>query len=97
MPIIFYIFVGMVILAFMIWKKTDIKSPSKKIIQLVVCTITWVTLSYQLVNIAHYVDESGEKIRNIIGNYGLILLWISIILFSIYLFYLYIECFFKKR
>lgn len=97
MPFIFCILVGMVILAFMIWKKTDIKTQRKKILQLVVCTVTWVCLSYQLVSIAHYSDESGEKIRNIMGNYGLELLWISIISFSIYLFYLYIDYFLKKK
>ena len=96
MPFIFCILIGMVILAFMIWKKTDIKSQRKKILQLVVCTVTWFSLSYQLVSIAHYIDESGEKIRNIMGNYGLELLWISIISFSIYLFYLYIDYFLKK-
>ena len=96
MPLIFCILVGMVILAFVIWKKTDIKTQRKKILQLVVCTITWVCLSYQLVSIAHYIDESGEKIKNIMGNYGLELLWISIISFSVYLFYLYIDYFFKK-
>lgn len=96
MPIIFCLLVGMVVLAFAIWKKTDIKSKSKKIIQLVVCTITWVSLSYQIINIAHYVDESGEKIKNIIGNYGLVLLWISIISFSVYLINLFIDYFFKK-
>lgn len=96
MPLVFCVLAGMVILAFTIWKKTDIKTQSKKIIQLVVCTITWISLSYQLVNIAHYVDESGEKIKNIIGNYGLVLLWISIISFSVYLFYLFFDCFLKK-
>lgn len=96
MPLIFCILVGIVILAFVIWKKIDIKTQVKKFLQLVVCTITWICLSYQLVSIAHYTDESGEKIKNIIGNYGLSLLWISIILFSIYLFYLYIDYFLKK-
>ena len=96
MPFIFCILIGMVILAFMIWKKTDIKIRRKKILQLVVCTVTWGSLSYQLVSIAHYIDESGEKIINVMGNYGLELLLISIISFSIYLFYLYIDYFFKK-
>lgn len=96
MPLIFCILIGMVILAFVVWKKVGVRTQRKKILQLIVCTITWICLFYQLVSIAHYVDESGEKIKNIMGNYGLGLLWISIVSFSIYLFYLYIDCFFKK-
>lgn len=97
MPLIFCILIGMVILAFVVWKKVGVRTQRKKILQLIVCTITWICLFYQLVSIAHYVDESGEKIKNIMGNYGLGLLWISIVSFSIYLFYLYIDCFFKKN
>ncbi|MBF0995235.1 MAG: hypothetical protein HXK82_07470 [Lachnospiraceae bacterium] len=96
MPLIFCIWIGMVILAFVVWKKADIGTQIKKILQLIVCTITWICLFYHLVSIAHYVDESGEKIKNIMGNYGLGLLWVSIVSFSIYLFYLYIDFFFKK-
>lgn len=96
MPLIVCVLFGMAILALAIWKK-DFKIQSKKILQLIVCTITWICLSYQLISIAHYIDESGEKIKNVMGNYGLGLLWISLILFSLYLFYLYIDYFFKKQ
>lgn len=96
MPLIVCVLFGMAILALAIWKK-DFKIQSKKILQLIVCTITWICLSYQLISIAHYIDESGEKIENVMGNYGLGLLWISLILFSLYLFYLYIDYFFKKQ
>lgn len=77
-------------------EKSGYWNTNKKILQLIVCTITWICLFYHLVSIAHYVDESGEKIKNIMGNYGLGLLWVSIVSFSIYLFYLYIDFFFKK-
>lgn len=77
-------------------EKSRYWNTNKKILQLIVCTITWICLFYHLVSIAHYVDESGEKIKNIMGNYGLGLLWVSIVSFSIYLFYLYIDFFFKK-
>ena len=97
MPLIFCILIGMVILAFVVMKKVEVRIQRKKFLQLIVCTITWICLFYQLVSIAHYVDESGEKIKNIMGNYGLGLLWLSIVSFSIYLFYLYIDCFFKKN
>ena len=96
MPLIFCILIGMVILAFVVMKKVEVRIQRKKFLQLIVCTITWICLFYQLVSIAHYVDESGEKIKNIMGNYGLGLLWVSIVSFSIYLFYLYIDFFFKK-
>lgn len=95
MPLIILVLFGMVILALVMWKM-DFKIP-KKILQLIVCTITWICLSYQLISIAHYIDESGEKIKNVMGNYGLGLLWMSLILFSVYLFYLYIDYFFGLK
>lgn len=48
---------------------------------------------YQFISIAHYIDESGEKIVNVIGRYGLGLSWISLIIFSVYLAYIYIDYF----
>lgn len=95
MPLIILVLFGMVILALVMWKM-DFKIP-KKILQLIVCTITWICLSYQLISIARYIDESGEKIKNVMGNYGLGLLWMSLILFSVYLFYLYIDYFFGLK
>ena len=95
MLLIILVLLGMAILALVMWKM-DFKIP-KKILQLIVCTITWICLSYQLISIAHYIDESGEKIKNVMGNYGLGLLWMSLILFSVYLFYLYIDYFFGLK
>ena len=95
MPLIILVLFGMAILALVMWKM-DFKI-QKKILQLIVCTITWICLSYQLISIAHYIDESGEKIKNVMGNYGLGLLWMSLILFSVYLFYLYIDYFFGLK
>ena len=95
MPLIILVLFGMAILALVMWKM-DFKIP-KKILQLIVCTITLICLSYQLISIAHYIDESGEKIKNVMGNYGLGLLWMSLILFSVYLFYLYIDYFFGLK
>ena len=63
----------------------------RKAVQLVICTITWCTLIHQLISIARYIDDSGEMIKNVLGKYGLVLLWLSIGLFSIYLVYLYID------
>ena len=63
----------------------------RKAVQLVICTIIWCTLVHQLIRIAHYIDDSGEMIKNVLGKYGLVLLWLSIGLFSIYLVYLYID------
>ena len=48
-------------------------------------------LLHQLISIARYIDDSGVVIQNVLGKYGLVLLWLSIGLFSIYLVYLYID------
>lgn len=91
MPIVYSIFVLLIILIVLVFKNSDMKLRRKKVVQLVICTITWCTLIHQLISIAHYIDDSGEMIKNVLGNYGLGLLWFSIGLFSIYLVYLYID------
>lgn len=95
MPIVYSIFVLLIILIVLVFKNSDMKLRRKKVVQLVICTITWCTLIHQLISIAHYIDDSGEMIKNVLGNYGLGLLWFSIGLFSVYLVYLYIDYFFK--
>ncbi len=91
MPIVYSIFVLLIILIVLVFKNSDMKLRRKKVVQLVICTITWCTLIHQLISIAHYIDDSGEMIKNVLGKYGLVLLWLSIGLFSIYLVYLYID------
>ncbi len=91
MPIVYSIFVLLIILIVLVYRNSDMKLRRKKAVQLVICTITWCTLIHQLISIAHYIDDSGEMIKNVLGNYGLGLLWFSIGLFSIYLVYLYID------
>lgn len=90
MPIVYSIFVILIILIVLVFRNGDMKL-RRKAVQLVICTITWCTLIHQLISIAHYIDDSGEMIKNVLGNYGLGLLWFSIGLFSIYLVYLYID------
>lgn len=91
MPIVYSIFVLLIILIVLVFRNGDMKLRRKKVIQLVIRTITWCTLVHQLISIAHYIDDSGEMIKNILGKYGLVLLWLSIGLFSVYLVYLYID------
>ena len=91
MPIVYSIFVLLIILIVLVFRNSDMKLRRKKVVQLVICTITWCALVHQLISIAHYIDDSGEMIKNVLGNYGLGLLWFSIGLFSIYLVYLYID------
>jgi len=90
MPIVYSIFVLLIILIVLVFRNSDMKL-RREAVQLVICTITWCTLIHQLISIAHYIDDSGEMIKNVLGNYGLGLLWFSIGLFSIYLVYLYID------
>lgn len=96
MPIVYSIFVLLIILIVLVFRNSNMKL-RKKVVQLVICTITWCTLIHQLISIAHYIDDSGEMIKNVLGNYGLGLLWFSIGLFSIYLVYLYIDYFVFKN
>lgn len=91
MTIVYSIFVLLIILIVLVFRNSDMKLRRKKVVQLVICTITWCALVHQLISIAHYIDDSGEMIKNVLGNYGLCLLWFSIGLFSIYLIYLYID------
>lgn len=91
MPIVYSIFVLLIILIVLVFRNSDMKLRRKKVVQLVICTITWCTLVHQLIRIAHYIDDSGVMIKNVLGKYGLVLLWLSIGLFSIYLVYLYID------
>ena len=91
MPIVYSIFVLLIILIVLVFRNSNMKLRRKKVVQLVICTITWCTLVHQLIIIAHYIDDSGEMIKNVLGRYGLVLLWLSIGLFSIYLVYLYID------
>ena len=97
MPIVYSIFVSLIILIVLVFRNSDMKLRRKKVVQLVICTITWCTLIHQLIRIAHYIDDSGEMIKNVLGNYGLGLLWFGIGLFSIYLVYLYIDYFVFKN
>ncbi len=97
MPIVYSIFVLLIILIVLVFRNSDMKLRRKKVVQLVICTIIWCTLVHQLIRIAHYIDDSGEMIKNVLGNYGLGLLWFSIGLFSIYLVYLYIDYFVFKN
>ena len=96
MPIVYSIFVLLIILIVLVFRNSNMKL-RRKAVQLVICTITWCTLIHQLISIAHYIDDSGEMIKNVLGNYGLGLLWFSIGLFSIYLVYLYIDYFVFKN
>ena len=96
MPIAYSVFVILIILIVLVFRNGDMKL-RRKAVQLVICTITWCTLIHQLISIAHYIDDSGEMIKNVLGNYGLGLLWFSIGLFSIYLVYLYIDYFVFKN
>lgn len=90
MPIAYSVFVILIILIVLVFRNGDMKL-RRKAVQLVICTITWCALVHQLISIAHYIDDSGEMIKNVLGRYGLVLLWLSIGLFSIYLVYLYID------
>lgn len=96
MPIAYSVFVILIILIVLVFRNGDMKL-RRKAVQLVICTIAWCTLIHQLISIAHYIDDSGEMIKNVLGNYGLGLLWFSIGLFSIYLVYLYIDYFVFKN
>ena len=90
MPIVYSIFVLLIILIVLVFRNSDMKL-RRKAVQLVICTITWCALVHQLISIARYIDDSGVVIQNVLGKYGLVLLWLSIGLFSIYLVYLYID------
>ena len=90
MPIAYSVFVILIILIVLVFRNGDMKL-RRKAVQLVICTITWCTLIHQLISIAHYIDDSGEMIKNVLGRYGLVLLWLSIGLFSVYLVYLYVD------
>ena len=63
MPIVYSIFVLLIILIVLVYRNSDMKLRRKKAVQLVICTITWCTLIHQLISIAHYIDDSGEMIK----------------------------------
>ena len=83
MPIVYSIFVLLIILIVLVFRNSDMKLRRKKVVQLVICTIAWCALVHQLISIARYIDDSGVVIQNVLGKYGLVLLWLSIGLFSI--------------
>ena len=91
MSIAYSVFVILIILIVLVLRNSYMKLRRKKVVQLVICTITWCALVHQLISIARYIDDSGVVIQNVLGKYGLVLLWLSIGLFSIYLVYLYID------
>ncbi len=92
MPLIFII---PVIAVLVIRKKCKLSTSAKKYIKLFVCTITWLSMVFQFVNIAHYIDNSGESISNVLGQGGIYFSWIGLILFSLYVAAIYIEVFSK--
>ena len=96
MPLFLVVPICMVVLGYFIWKKVKFKPSIRSLVKLFVCTVTWFSITYQFINIAHYIDDSGEKIVNILGNYGLVLSWTSLTLFSVYLIYIYIDFLAKK-
>ena len=68
MPIVYSIFVLLIILIVLVFRNSNMKLRRKKVVQLVICTITWCTLVHQLIRIAHYIDDSGEMIKNVLGR-----------------------------
>lgn len=96
MPLIVLIPACIISLMYLVWKKVNIKTCTKRILNLIICTVTWISIVYQFVSVAHYIDESGAKIADVIGRYGLSLSWIGLIIFSVYLVYIYIDYFGNK-
>ncbi len=95
MPLIFIIPVIAVIVVFFVIKKCKLSASAKKYIKLFVCTVTWLSMVFQFVNIARYIDSSGERISNVLGQGGIYFSWIGLILFSVYVAAIYIEAFSK--
>lgn len=93
MPLFFAVPVIIAVLAYFISKKIGSRANVKKCIGMALCSFVWASMVYQFVNIARYIDSSGEAISSVLGTGGLYLAWISIILFSIYLVILFIDFF----
>ncbi|HHW29567.1 MAG TPA: hypothetical protein GXX21_08440 [Syntrophomonadaceae bacterium] len=88
-----------IVVTYFAWHKlgSKINARSRKIIKLLVYIITWVSMVYQFISIAHYIDDSGEQISNVIGEHGLILSWVSLIIFSFLLIWTIFETIGKNR
>lgn len=97
MPLLFFTPVCVIAVGYLIWKKAKINTSANRYISLSVCTITWMGMVYQFISISRYIDSSGEKISNVIGKYGNILSWVTLIAFSVYLVVIYIDTFRKKK
>lgn len=91
MPLFFVVPIIIAALAYFISKKIGSKANVKKCIGVAVCSFVWASTVYQFVNIARYIDSSGEAISSVLGTGGLYLSWIGIILLSVYLLTLLID------
>jgi len=51
-----------IVVTYFAWHKLDCKinARARKIIRLLVYVITWVSMVYQFMSIAHYIDDSGQ-------------------------------------
>ncbi|MDO5037481.1 MAG: hypothetical protein Q4E37_04170 [Tissierellia bacterium] len=95
MPLVFLLPLLLVLMAYFLHKKFH-QRPGKKCLALGLCTFVWASMVYQFISLASYIDESGQQIERVLGPYGLGLAWISLILFSVYLAYLYVDFFTPK-
>lgn len=98
MPLFFWLPLLLIVVTYFAWHKLDTKinARSRKIIKLLVYIITWVSMVYQFISIAHYIDDSGQRISNVIGEHGSILSWVSLIVFSLFLIWTIFETIGKK-
>jgi len=99
MPLFFLLPLLAIIVTYFVWQKLNskINARTRKIIQLLVCIITWVSMVYQFISIAHFIDDSGQQISNVIGKYGLILSWVSLVIFSLFLIWTIFETMGRKE
>ena len=89
MPLIFPAAAILIILSFCISRK--IKGSYRSIVYSCMALVVWASVLYQFIHIAQYIDESGERITDILGSSGLALSWIGLIVTTLLMMLLLFE------
>ncbi len=95
MPLFFLVPAAAGALLWFLWKKLP-KGRWMTWADLGICIFTWVSIVYQFVQIAHYIDDSGTNIDAVLGPWGLSLAWGSLFLFSGYVLWKLFDTFGNK-
>lgn len=62
------------------------KDIHKPVVYCVFSVIVWISVVYQFVRIAKYIDITGERISDILGPYGIYSAWLGLIVLTVQMF-----------